>query len=281
MITRYACDVAHTLTLPAMPPLLRSIAVLVITFIGHDASAQVQEAASAPETPAYAIGVGVQRMPAWLGAKRQRTETVPFFDIELPGKAELSSVDGLTVDAVRGKHWHGGLYADIVWGRTRSDLGPQLAPVVRHIHDRLAAGGYVEFESSKTLTLGGRVMRELGGNGAYADLYGDVTFPKMFKYVEHDFELSVRAANAASNRERFGLDAAQASRLNLAPTRPGASWQQIALQYQVFVPTSQHTGIAANIEYARLLGNPAHSPLVKAFGQRDQISEGIAFVYHL
>ena len=90
----------------------------------------------------------------------------------------------------------------------------------------------------------------------------------------------MRAANAASNRERFGLDATQAPLLNLSPTRPGAGWQQAALQYQIFVPTSQHTGIAANIEYARLLGDPARSPLVKNFGQRNQISEGIAFVYH-
>ena len=123
-------------------------------------------------------------------------------------------------------------------------------------------------------------MRELGGNGAYADLYADITLPKMFKHVEHGFEFSVRAANAASNHERFGLNAMQASQLNLSPSHPGAGWQQASFQYQIFVPTSQHTGIAANIEYARLLGEPARSPLVNGFGQRMQLSEGIAFVYH-
>ncbi|MGG6462113.1 MipA/OmpV family protein [Solilutibacter silvestris] len=254
--------------------------LLAITLAGCSLTAQAQESPQASDAPVYAVGAGVQRLPAWLGAKHQRTQAVPFFDIELPGKAELSSVDGLTVDIVRGKHWHGGVYADIVWGRSRGDLGPQLSPTVKRINDRLAAGGYLENEINKTVTIGGRAMREIGGNGAYADLYTDITLPKMFKVVEHGFEFSVRAANAASNRERFGLDATQASQLNLSPTRPGASWQQASLQYQIFVPTSQHTGIAANIEYARLLGEPARSPLVKSFGQRNQLSEGIAFVYH-
>lgn len=264
-----------------MTAILRQVA-LTITFAGCCACAQAQEAADEPpDPPAHAFGVGVQHLPAWLGARDQRTQAVPFFDIELPGKAELSSVDGLTVDAIRGKRWHGGLYADIVWGRTRGDLGPQLSTVVDRINDRLVAGGYLERDFNKAFTLGGRAMRELGGNGAYADLYADVQFPKLFKHVEHGFELSVRAANAASNRERFGLDAQQAMQLNLPPTRPGGSWQQVSLQYQVFIPTSQHTGIAANIEFAQLLGNPARSPLVKAFGQRNQLSEGIAFVYHL
>ncbi|MBW8823812.1 MAG: MipA/OmpV family protein [Xanthomonadales bacterium] len=254
--------------------------VLAITLAACATAAQAQESPEASDAPVYAIGAGVQRLPAWLGAKQQRTQPIPFFDIELPGKAELSSVDGLTVDIIRGKRWHGGLYADIVWGRSRGDLGPQLSPTVKRINDRLAAGGYLENEINKTVTVGARAMRELGGNGAYADLYTDITLPKMFKHVEHGIEFSVRAANAASNRERFGLDAAQATWLGLAPTRPAASWQQAALQYQVFVPTSRHTGIAANIEYARLLGDPARSPLVKNFGQRTQLSEGIAFVYH-
>lgn len=254
--------------------------VLAITLAGCSLAAHAQESPQASDAPVYAVGAGAQRLPAWLGAKHQRTQAVPFFDIELPGKAELSSVDGLTVDIVRGKHWHGGAYADIVWGRSRGDLGPRLSPTIERINDRLAAGGYLENEINKTLTIGGRAMRELGGNGAYADLYADVTLPKMFKYVEHGFEFSVRAANAASNRERFGLDATQASQLNLTLSRPGASWQQAALQYQIFVPTSQHTGLAANVEYARLLGEPASSPLVKGFGQRTQLSEGIAFVYH-
>ncbi|MBS0200038.1 MAG: MipA/OmpV family protein [Proteobacteria bacterium] len=254
--------------------------VISIAFAAWSPLARAQDSADASNAPIYAIGAGVQRLPAWLGAKHQRTQAVPFFDIELPGKAELSSVDGLTVDVVRGKHWHGGLYADIVWGRSRGDLGPQLSPVVKRINDRLAGGGYLENEINKTVTIGARALRELGGNGAYADLYTDITLPKMFTHVEHGFEFSLRAANAASNRERFGLDASQATQLNLAPSRPGSSWQQAALQYQIFVPTSQHTGIAANVEYARLLGDPARSPLVKNFGQRNQISEGIAFVYH-
>ncbi|PNS09077.1 MipA/OmpV family protein [Solilutibacter silvestris] len=263
-----------------MPRILHH-SLLAITFAGCGSLVQAQEAVKdAATAPVYAIGAGAQRLPAWLGAKHQRTQALPFFDIELPGKAELSSVDGLTVDVLRGKHWHGGLYADIVWGRTRSDLGPQLAPVVKRINDRLVAGGYLEHEFNKTFTIGGRAIHELGGGGAYADLYADVTLPKVFTHVDHGLEFSARAANAASNRERFGLDPTQATQLNLTPWRPGASWQQAAVQYQIFVPTSEHTGIAANIEYSRLLGEPASSLLLKSFGQRNQISEGIAFVYH-
>src|ERR1700737_486108 len=118
-----------------MTPFLRH-SVISVALVACAPCVQAQESPPKPDAPVYAIGAGAQHLPAWLGAKHQRTQALPFFDIELPGKAELSSVDGLTVDVLRGKHWHGGLYANIVWGRTRGDLGPQLAPAVKRINDR-------------------------------------------------------------------------------------------------------------------------------------------------
>ena len=130
--------------------------VLAITLAGCSLAAHAQESPDAANAPVYAIGAGVQRLPAWLGARHQRTQPIPFFDIELPGKAELSSVDGLTVDIVRGKHWHGGLYADIVWGRSRdhqqSSTIADLFEVAGLDHDPALLTAYREFWEPHTRT---------------------------------------------------------------------------------------------------------------------------------
>lgn len=69
--------------------------------------------------------------------------------------------------------------------------------------------------------------------------------------------------------------------LNVPAWHPGAGSQLADLEYDLFVPTSKHTGVALSVIYGRLLGNAADSPLVTQFGSRTQISESLAFVYHL
>ncbi|MEO8837644.1 MAG: MipA/OmpV family protein, partial [Herbaspirillum sp.] len=56
--------------------------------------------------------------------------------------------------------------------------------------------------------------------------------------------------------------------------------QLASLEYDLFLPTSQHTGLALALTYGRLLGDAADSPLVAQFGSRTQWSESLAFVYH-
>lgn len=226
-----------------------------------------------------AIGAGAQSLPRWLGADRQQWQPVPFFDVEAPGGSELSSSDGLSVPLATAGRWQAGVYGDYLWGRSRSDLGPALAGIVPTLHTRVHAGGFIAYQATPALAIGGRLGRDLGGDGAYLNAYVDYELPPLW-YLQQSLSLGWRGMNAAAMRRYFGLDAAAASQLGTDRWRPGTGSQQASANYSVFMPTSPHTGVALSLDYARLLGDAGRSPLVQRFGSRGQWEWSVAFVYH-
>lgn len=234
--------------------------------------------AAGDDAPTYAFGAGVQRMPAWQGAKAQRNQAVPYVDIDLPGIGELSTTDGLTIDMLRGDHWHGGAYANWLWGRTRSDLGA-LGGKVASLSPRFQGGGYLEYAFDKRFSVGGHLAHDTDGAGAYAALYADWQLPDVW-YVQHAIEWQVEGMNAAAMRRFFGLTPGEADALGTRAWRPGAGGQAASVEYDAFVPTSRHTGFALSVSYGRLFGGAGDSPLVRHFGSTRQVTETLAFVYH-
>lgn len=231
------------------------------------------------DAPTYAFGAGVQRMPGWPGSKHTRNQPVPYIDIELPGVGELSTTDGLTIDLIHGEHWHGGLYGNWLWGRTHNELGPQLGGKVASLSPRWQGGGYLEYAFDKKFSVGGHVAHDTNGAGAYAALYADWQLPDVW-YIQHSLEFQVEGMNGAGMSRFFGVTPTEAQAIGTAPYQPGAGWHSANLEYDAFVPTSQHTGFAVAVSYARLYGNAADSPLVRDFGSRRQVTTTLAFVVH-
>jgi hypothetical protein len=238
----------------------------------------VSQASLAEDTPTYAIGGGMQRMPSWVGATSHRNQPLPYVDIDLPGIGELSTVDGLTVDLLHGEHWHGGIYGNYLWGRTHDDLGP-LGGKIASLSPRFQGGGYVEYQFDKRWSIGSHVSHDLNGAGAHLALYGDWRLPDVW-YIEHSLELQWEAMNGPAMRRYFGLRPSEAAAIGTAPWRPGAGGDNVYLEYDAFVPTSRHTGFALALNYGRLFGGAAASPLVRRFGSRNQFSQTLAFVVH-
>lgn len=226
-----------------------------------------------------ALGAGIERMPEWIGAPDHRNQAIPYVDIEIPGVGELSTADGLNLDLIDGDKLHGGLYGNYLWGRTRDGLGPRLGGIVNSLGPRVQAGGYLEYHPSKQFSYGANLSHDTEGAGAYLNIYADYQLPNL-GYIEHEFELQWQSMNGAAMNRFFGLNAAQATALGVPTWRPGAGSQQIGLEYDAFIPTSQHTGFALSLGYTRLLGQAANSPLVSRFGKRNQFSQTLAFVYH-
>lgn len=226
-----------------------------------------------------ALGVGAQQLPRWLGSARQQWQPIPFFDIEAPGIGELSSTDGLTVLLLKAGRWQAGVYGDYLWGRSRTDLGPRLAAAVPVINTRLIAGGFVEYKASDAMAIGGRLGHDLGSDGAYLNLYVDYDLPPVW-YLQQSLSLGWRGMNGAAMQRYFGVGTQTATQLDIGRWQPGSGSQQASANYSVFVPTSEHTGLALSLEYARLLGGAADSPLVQHFGSSGQWERGLAFVYH-
>jgi MipA family protein len=235
--------------------------------------------AAATDPDVLAIGAGMQRMPSWPGAKNQHSEPVPYLDIELPGRGSFSTLDGLRIDLIRGASWHGGIYGDYQWGRQRDDLG-SLAGKIASLPPRINLGGYLEWQLTRQLDVGGSLSHDINGAGAYLELYAEWDLPSI-GLLEHSVALHWQGMNAPAMNRFFGVDPQASRALAMRPWQPGAGSQLASLEYDLFVPTSTHTGAALVLVYGRLLGGAADSPLVTRYGSRTQLSESLAFVYHL
>ena len=235
--------------------------------------------ADSADTPTLAIGAGVQRMPSWAGARTHRSDPIPFVDIELPQYGfSLSTEDGLQYDLIRGTHLHGGLYGDYQWGRDHDDLG-RLAGKIPTLAPRATGGGYLEWDFSKQLDAGMRLSHDINGAGAYLELYAEWDPPKI-GLVEQSLQLRWQAMNGGAMQRFFGITPVSAQALGVPVWQPDTGSQLATLEYDLFLPTSQHTGLATSLAYGCLLGDAAASPLVRQYGSRNQFTESLAFVYH-
>lgn len=226
-----------------------------------------------------ALGAGVQHMPSWPGARSHRDEVLPYFDYEWPGHFSLSTQDGLQVDLIGGQVLHGGVYGDYQWGRDSDDLG-ELRGRINALSPRLTLGGYLEWQLTEQFDAGVDLSHDTDGAGSYLRLYAELDLPAMGP-LQHSLAVSWQAMNQSAMRRFFGVTPAQAGALAVDAWQPGAGSQLATLEYQLFVPTSLHTGVAAVVSWGRLLGGAAASPLVTRYGSRNQVSESLAFVYHL
>lgn len=236
--------------------------------------------ALADDAPTIALGAGMQRMPSWAGARTSRNAAIPFVDIELPDYGfSLSTDNGLQWDLIRGAHLHGGIDGDYQWGRDHDDLGvlggklPTLSP-------RVTGGGYLEWNFTPQWDIGVLATHDTQGAGAYLDVYVEWDPPKIGQ-LDQSLQLRWQAMNGAAMRRFFGVGPASAQAIGTPVWQPGGGSQSADIEYDLFLPTSQHTGIATALEYSRLLGNAAASPLVREYGSRNQITVSLAFVWHL
>lgn len=256
-----------------------SAAAAAETKPGSEPATTAQAAESPPESFAYTLGLGVQRYPRWLGAKRQRTIPIPYVDLNWQDRIELSTTDGLRVDLVHGQHWHGGLVGTLTWGRSRHDLG-SAASQLPTFDTTVQAGVYLEYAPIEPLSLGLRWRRDLQATGVvYGDLYAEWDLPRL-GYVEHSIKGSVEGMNGRGMRRFFGLDAASAAALGQSPYAPGRGASQYTLEYQAFVPTSAHTGVALDFSWGKLASTARQSPVIQSYGAPVQRSVMAAFVVH-
>lgn len=262
--------------LRALPAVVLAVAV---TWSMPGRADVASDAPDAPSATTLAVGVGVERLPSFPGGKDHRNEPIPYVDFEWPDHVSLSTLNGLQVDLIRGAVLHGGLFGNYQWGRDTEDLGG-LSHRIKPLPPRLSAGGYLEWQLSKQIDVGTNLSHDTYGAGAYLNIYAEWDLPKVGP-LEHSLQVRWQAMNAAAMNRFFGLTPSQANGLNVTPWHPGAGSQLASLEYDLFVPISRHTGVALALTYGRLLGNAADSPLVTRFGSRMQVSESLAFVYHL
>ncbi|WP_430388382.1 MipA/OmpV family protein [Dyella sp. 20L07] len=259
---------------PRRTQMMRGVIMIVLSL----GAVSLAHADDATEGPNIMLGAGVQRMPAWIGSSDHRNQAIPYIQAELPWHITLSTLDGLTVDLIHSGKWRGGLYGNYLWGRDRQELGPKLGGIVDSLSPRLNGGGYLEYQATTQLNLGATLSHDTKGAGAYLNMYADYDLP-VIGYLNHSVQLQWQLMNGPAMRRFFQVTPEQANELGVTPWSPGNGSEEIGFEYDAYMPTSLHTGFAFAINYTRLLGDAADSPLVRHFGSPNQLTTTVAFVY--
>lgn len=229
-------------------------------------------------TTTFAIGLGVERQPSYLGAATHKTHPIPYLDINWHDQIEISTTDGLVIDLLNGEHWHGGVVGTLVWGRSAKDLGA-LASRVNTLNNTEQGGGYLEYDFTKNISAGIRWRHDVQSTGAaYTDVYTEFELPTP-GFIEHSVKLNAAAMNRSTMRRFFGVSADVASALGTSSYQPNGGFASITATYQLFVPTSKHSGVSFEIDWSRLHGAAAQSSLVRNFGSRNQRNIALAAIY--
>ncbi len=140
-------------------------------------------------------------------------------------------------------------------------------------------GGFVQYQLAASFRLRTEVRQGIGGHkGLIGTVGGD--------YVIRDADqwlLSVgprvTVVNARYSRAYFSVDPAAAVTASLPAFRASGGLQAVGMTAGALRQINDRWGIYSYAKYDRLVADPGRSPVVRAFGTRDQLSGGVALSY--
>lgn len=252
------------------------IAAAAASILAGTVPAHAQEAAS--EAPRRTrIALGPQVVPSYPGSDSynirpfvdlSRTRGDTPFAFEAPDESTGFAVDN------RGKFQFGPAFG--FEGRRRSrDVGGVLPAV----GTTFEIGGFAQYALTDAFRVRAEARQGLGGHKGLVGVVGA-------DYVMRDadrwlFSIGPRLtlSSARYNRAYFGVAPADAVRSGLPAFKAGGGVQAVGATAGALRQLTPHWGLAGYAKYDRLVADPGRSPVVRAFGSRDQLSGGIALSY--
>lgn len=153
-------------------------------------------------------------------------------------------------------------------------------PGVPRVGFTVEAGGFVQYTAS-VVPLRGRVeLRQ--GIGGHKSLLGMASVD----YVARDrdewlFSIGPRVSFSTGKYQRayFGVPVDSVASSGLPAFRPSGGIHAIGVNAGFLKQLSRHWGITTYAKYDRLVDDAGDSPVVRRFGDRNQLSGGIALSY--
>jgi outer membrane protein len=243
----------------------------------------------APPAPDWIVTLGAEgrMIPAWPGAPTSTFgySGFPLFSIRKAGTppdffGERDSFGFPLIDLGQVKigpaFW-------LNWQRKASSYAPLYG--LADVNYAIQAGGFVEFWPVKWLRLRTEVRQGFGGEtGVTGDVYLDAVVPfGQFRWSAGP-RLTVQSAKAVS--PYFSITAAQAAAANMTPGQPqltaynaGGGIYSYGAGTQLEYFWSPQWATHAFVEYERLTGDAANSPLVVQRGSPNQLTFGVGATY--
>jgi MipA family protein len=282
-----------------MPLAVREILVAIALIAGPGMASAADLPAqpppdSAPLAPAvvpapdWIVSVGLEGrvIPAWPGAPADKfgLTALPLFDIRKAGTPPtfFAPRDSLSFPVIDLGQFKFGPAVRLIWERRGSDY--MALNGLGNVDFALQAGGFAEYWPVPWLRLRGEVRQGIGGEtGVTGDVFLDAVVPvEQFRFSGGP-RLTLQSANAIS--PYFSITPAQSlgSTISGLPALPvynatgGLYSYGAGSQVEYFWGTQW--AAHAFVEYERLTGSAADSPLVTQRGSPNQFTFGLGATY--
>lgn len=238
--------------------------------------------AHAQESPADAprrtrIGLGPQLVPSYPGSKSVSLR--PFVDVsrtqgDTPFAFEAPD-ESAGFPILRDRTVQVGPVIGFEGRRRSRDVGGALPSVGFTVE----VGGFAQYALTDALRLRVEVRQGIGGHKGLIGVVGA-------DYVARDadrwlFSIGPRLTLSGGryNRAYFGIDPVDAARAGLPAFDADGGVQAVGATAGALRQLTTHWGVSGYAKYGRLVSDPGRSPLVRAFGTRNQLSGGLALSY--
>ena len=225
------------------------------------------------------IGAGAEYKPDFEGSKRSMLSPVPIFAIRRAGSAEQfhSPRDGASIALLDFGDLRAGPAAKLRAARNAGNF-PELAGF-SNVNATVELGGFVEYFPVDWLRTRIETRQGFGGhNGVVADFSADVIVP-VFQQLTLSAGPRFTYESTGATAPYFGINAVQAMATGLPAFNARGGAHSVGAGAQVSYRFNPQWEVHSYVEYERLLGDAAKSPLVAVRGSANQTTVGVGASY--
>jgi outer membrane protein len=239
--------------------------------------AAVPASAQEKEDLRLRLGLGAQVRPEFVGARDR--EVGPLFDIDIARGDEPFRIEapddrfGLRLFSKNGLTF--GPAASLATSRKDEDVG---APVGK-VDTTFELGGFAEYVAGDSVRFRGELVKGLNGHdGLIGSVAADVIWRDGDRYA---LTIGPRLlfSDARYQRAYFAISPGAALATGLPIYRPGSGLHGVALASGLTTQFDERWGLFGYARAERLVGDAAKSPIVRAYGSRNQLSAGLGLSY--
>ncbi|MDI4238291.1 MipA/OmpV family protein [Bradyrhizobium sp. Arg237L] len=225
------------------------------------------------------VGVGGEYKPDYEGSKHSMLSPVPIFSIRRAGSTQqfCGANDASSIALFQFGNLRAGPALKFKSAR-KADRHSELNGL-GDVKATAEVGGFVEYYPVDWLRSRVEVRQGIGGHtGVVADFSADAVVPIDQRLtISAGPRFTVESARAAI--PYFGVSTAQAIASGLPTFNPGGGMHSIGIGAQATYKIDPRWEVRSYIEYKKLLGDVAGSPLVTLRGSTDQTTFGIGVSY--
>jgi MipA family protein len=265
--------------LAAFPAVALALAVRAFPAAAEDLSFRPVEQA-APTDWIVTLGADLRSVPRYMGSNQEMVVPAPYYDRHRPGTPEPfhSPRDGTGLPLYEAGGLTIGPVGSLIWPRHQA-ASPSLNGL-GNVGATLQLGGYADYWAVPWLRMRVEGMQGFGAaTGLTANFMMDAVVP-----LSPALTLSggprARVDTATAENPYFSVNQAQSIASGLPTYNAGGGWQAVGAGTQVKYRINPTWATYSFVEYDKLVGSTAASPIVSGLGGSiNQWSFGLGLTY--